>query len=186
MELVTKNIRVLATTVKVKANWKEMVPPPKMGNLKDPEKIAAKQAEWEDKALKEAKKSRLASSIDTWSIGEASGKGDISLGAEINKLYSSNKDIVIFGLAGRLRISQLQLSLMQANEPPLPPEFWHFPRLDDGTIQRVNDPLTLIRWTGEEPEQIARFFGLREDPYEMDLGRQTEFVSFLVGRMLVT
>jgi len=60
-----KKVMILVPTFELLPNWHELVPPPKMGNLKDPAKIAAKQAEWEAKAVETAQDTALASRVKT-------------------------------------------------------------------------------------------------------------------------
>ncbi|HDL84931.1 MAG TPA: hypothetical protein ENH11_01140 [Candidatus Acetothermia bacterium] len=137
-----------------------------MGRLTDPAKIAAKQEEWEQTAATEAIANRLTSQISEFAFATLDGQNSYSgTGArELIKLLldldKSSDKLVIFGLGARRRLSQAALEYWADNgEDLIPRKFWKFPYMDDKGDEVVFDPMSMIRWSGEEYADVFTYFG---------------------------
>lgn len=167
---------------------------PKMGNLKDPAKIAAKQAEWEETASTEALKSRYVSKVSKWRLsypdcGSEVAAGDTSLSmvtALISEYLADTDNTVFFGFGARRRVSQAVLSCLagrdgQSKIPNIPHVLWDFPLEETRGV--VVDPLSKLKWVGEEYEDILRHFALPENTYQLPIEEQERLMRGLWERL---
>ena len=154
-------------------------------------KIAQKQTEWEETAEVEAMKSRTASEIDAFRIVEidslavrAAGTGAMELMTAATQLYVNNTGIVLFGLSARRRMAQAAIECWAANAGiAIPRALWKFP-LEPGQDDHVYDPISLIKWIGEDYEEILRVLGLPVNAYTMGLDDQIAVATAAARKIL--
>jgi len=169
----------LGVTAALKDNWKDFLPGPKLGRLKDQEKIDAKIAEWEEKAQDEALHSRLASTVDRFVfcevpsgdvLAEGAGAADL-VSAAISLTDRVGSDVKIYGIEARRRMSQAVLELWADRaDIEIPRKLWDYDigttRDTDGCpIDTVIDPVSMLMWLGEEKSQVLAALGVDDSVY---------------------
>lgn len=136
----------------------------------------------------EAAKSRYASKIGKWVLaypdsGEvASGSGALPLLGALVQEYAASADTTFFGFGARRRVSQAVLEMLAesppAEMPEVPSGLWDFP-LEESS-GRVVDPISKLKWVGEDYETIFNHLGLPEDVYQwQSIGQQLSFMRTL-------
>jgi hypothetical protein len=144
------NICLLAVTVELKDNWKSWIPGAKIGHLRDPAKIAAKQAEWEIEAARIAINDRLASKITSFTLEHVSGKVQGNTATEFVQAYMHHcKDGKLLALNARTRVSQLALQAVFEGAQ-VPEELFC-------KGYKVVDPINLMGKTAEEEDTFKAF-----------------------------
>ena len=148
-----KNNILLVVDAELLSNWIELVPPPKFGNTKDPDKIAAKQAEWEKGASAAALVNPAASITGDWLFevqGANStpkpigGTGFKSMVDEIS-IFCVNEDGMpayrVIAFDAKTILKRLSLECLAAKMVP-PSPFWYYPF---GAVNEVVlDPVKML------------------------------------------
>ena len=179
-------IRVLGIHTTLKEGWKDLLPGPKMGNLKDPEKIKAKEEEYWATAEETAKYNPMTLTVDNW-VGltlegnvEDQGVDPISLGKYVSHIHT------VYGYKIRRILKAISfIGFSRAEKIPL--RFWYnhpMPGLD--TAEFAFDPIDMlisgIR-TDVSEEDIRSMLGIPETP--QDPLEQAQWCSTIVNATIM-
>ena len=181
--LTETKVLMIAVRSQTSENFRELVPPVKLGNLKDPAKIQAKKDEWEADAAQAALDNPISSVTGDFIVKDAEGVVRQGSGAEA--FLDTIEDMsgggmpVVFGMKSKLALKRAAFEMMKKGES-VSPLYWDFPALGQG-VKLYFDPISRLSSSFREhmeEEAILKFFGL--DPeYHDDLGKQIEVTEGL-------
>ena len=154
---------LVGVTTELKPNWLDLVPGPKMGNLKDPEKIAAKEAEWQAHASTNALKRRLTSDIADFQVVDATGaiiaggEGPEALLAAV--VNNSEEHTKVIGFDIRRRLSQAAIATWASSGAYIPNTLWNF-QVSSSVESKVFDPISILLRYEDTKEELLATFGI--------------------------